>query len=112
MTTCPKFTGIPEDFTERVSLVYEGGTRNVKKKQGVEETTVPDSQAGLHRSRFALACSLFVACLLSVSSVLISGAILLFPDSPDLGCSPRLRASVVGSGFPISVIGLDQWCDF
>jgi hypothetical protein len=81
MNTCPKFTGIPEDFTERVSLVYEGGTRNVKKKQGVQETTVPDSQAGLHRSRFALACSLFVACLsMSVPT--------------------------------ISVIGLDQWCDF
>jgi hypothetical protein len=63
MNSCPKFTGIPEDFTERVSLVYEGGTRNVKKKQGVEETTVPDSQAGFARLRFALACGLFVACL-------------------------------------------------
>jgi hypothetical protein len=38
--TCPKFTGIPEDFAERVTLVYEGGTRNVKKKQGVGETRV------------------------------------------------------------------------
>jgi len=44
--TCPKFTGIPEYFTERVTLVYEGGTRNVKKKQGVEKTRVPVSQPG------------------------------------------------------------------
>jgi len=32
--TCPKFTGIPEDFAERVCLVYEGVTRNVKKSSG------------------------------------------------------------------------------
>jgi hypothetical protein len=37
---CPKFTGIPEDFAERVRLVYEGGTRNVKKKQRLRRTTV------------------------------------------------------------------------
>jgi hypothetical protein len=39
--SCPKFTGISEDSAERVTLVYEGGTRNVKKKQRVHETRVP-----------------------------------------------------------------------
>jgi hypothetical protein len=42
--TSSKFTGISKDSVEGVTLVYEGGTRNVKKKQWVLETTVPVSQ--------------------------------------------------------------------
>src|SRR2546421_10617646 len=37
----PSLPGFLKTSAERVTLVYEGGTRNVKKKQWVEETTVP-----------------------------------------------------------------------
>src|SRR5712671_501316 len=37
----PSLPGFLKTSAERVTLVYEGGTRNVKKKQWLEETTVP-----------------------------------------------------------------------
>lgn len=40
----PSLPGFLRLRRERVTLVYEGGTRNVKKKQWVLETTVPVSE--------------------------------------------------------------------
>jgi hypothetical protein len=37
----PSLPGFLQTPVERVTLVYEGGTRNVKKKQWLEETRVP-----------------------------------------------------------------------